>query len=196
MTTPPNSDARGKARRRGLILDRDGVINEDTGYLHSVAECRFIDGIFELTACFAAQGFVVAVATNQSGIGRGRFSEADFATLTQWMTGEFARHGVTLAAVYHCPDHPTEGLGGYRRGTSWRKPGPGMLLQAGMDLDLDLARSWSIGDSPRDIAAARAAGIGTIVHFNREEVAVTRSDDVWIVPRLIDIAGLLAQEAK
>ena len=92
---------------RGLILDRDGVINEDSGYLHSIEECRFVDGIFELTAAFAARGFAIVIASNQSGIGRGFYTEAYFERLMAWMTGEFARAGVTIAGVYYCPDHPT-----------------------------------------------------------------------------------------
>ena len=100
---------------RGLILDRDGVINEDSGYLHGIEECRFVDGIFDLTAAFAARGFAIVIASNQSGIGRGFYTEADFERLMAWMTGEFARRGVAVAGVYHCPDHPTEGVGRYRR---------------------------------------------------------------------------------
>jgi D-glycero-D-manno-heptose 1,7-bisphosphate phosphatase len=120
-------------RRRALILDRDGVVNHDSGYLHRIEECRFVDGIFEMTAAFAARGFAIVIATNQSGIGRGLYSETDFNRLMDWMRGEFRRRGVELAGVYHCPDHPTEGVGHYRRENPWRKPGPGMLLQAAAD---------------------------------------------------------------
>ncbi|HYM04338.1 MAG TPA: HAD family hydrolase, partial [Stellaceae bacterium] len=142
--------------RRGLILDRDGVVNLDTGYLHRSEDCRFVDGIFETCAAFAARGFAIVIATNQSGIGRGLYGESEYAALMAWMSDEFLRHGVAVAAVYHCPDHPTEGVGAYRRDNSWRKPGPGMLLQAAADLSLDLARSWTIGDKSSDIAAGRA----------------------------------------
>src|SRR5260370_27282090 len=96
-------------RRRGLILDRDGVINEDTGYVHRVDQCRFVDGIFAMTKAFAARGFAIVVATNQSGIGRGLYGEADYAALMDWLRGEFARQGVAIAAAYHCPGHPTAG---------------------------------------------------------------------------------------
>ena len=180
---------------RGLILDRDGVINEDSGYLHSIEECRFVDGIFELTAAFAARGFAIVIASNQSGIGRGFYTEADFERLMAWMTGEFARAGVTIAGVYHCPDHPTEGVGGYRRANPWRKPAPGMLLQAARDLDLDLARSWTVGDQMSDIEAGRAAGVGTLVHYDPLAPLLARCQDFWIVPRLQAVIELLAKEA-
>src|SRR5580700_11321091 len=91
--------------RRGLLLDRDGVINHDIDFLSRIEDCRFIDGIFDLARSFAERGFAIVIATNQSGIGRGYFSEADFAVLMAWMRGEFLRHGVAIDAVYHCPDH-------------------------------------------------------------------------------------------
>jgi D-glycero-D-manno-heptose 1,7-bisphosphate phosphatase len=180
--------------RRGLILDRDGVVNLDSGYLYRIEECRFVEGIFAMTAAFAARGFVLAVATNQSGIGRGLYTEADFAALMEWMAGEFRRHGMSLAGIYQCPDHPTEGIGRYRRANPWRKPGPGMLLQAAADLGLDLARSWTIGDKASDIEAGRAAGVGTLVWYDSRAVAVERREDVWVVPRLADIVALLERE--
>jgi D-glycero-D-manno-heptose 1,7-bisphosphate phosphatase len=180
---------------RGLILDRDGVVNEDSGYLYRVEECRFVDGIFELTQAFVARGFAIAIASNQSGIGRGYFTEADFERLMVWMTGEFARKGVPIAAVYHCPDHPTEGVGRYRRVNPWRKPGPGMLLQAAADLNLDLARSWTVGDQMSDIEAGRAAGVGRLVRYDPLAPEVARCQDFWVVPRLQGVKELLAREA-
>jgi len=181
---------------RGLILDRDGVINEDRGYLHRIEDCRFIDGIFDLTAGFAARGFAVVIATNQSGIGRGYYTEADFEGLMAWMKGEFGRRGVAIAGVYHCPDHPTEGVGRYRRENPWRKPGPGMLLQAARDLELDLARSWTVGDQMSDVEAGRAAGVGTLVRYDPLAREIARCEDFWVVPRLRAVAELLAREAS
>jgi D-glycero-D-manno-heptose 1,7-bisphosphate phosphatase len=177
--------------RRALILDRDGVINHDPGYLHRAEDCRFIDGIFAMAAAFAARGFALVIATNQSGIGRGLYTEADFAALMGWMRGEFQRHGVAIAAIYHCPDHPTEGVGRYRRDNPWRKPGPGMFLQAAADLGLDLACCWSLGDKASDIAAGRAAGVGTLVRYDPAAPVVAREGDHWIVPRLAEVAALL-----
>ena len=177
--------------RRGLLLDRDGVVNHDTGYVARVADCRFLDGIFALTRAFAARGFAIVIVTNQSGIGRGYYSEDDFAEVMDWMRGEFARHGVDVAAVYHCPDHPTAGIGPYRRDNPSRKPGPGMLLQAAADLSLDLGRSWTIGDKPSDVAAGRAAGIGTLVLLDPTIRAARRDGDLWRVPDLAAVTVLL-----
>jgi len=183
------------ASQRGLLLDRDGVINHDLGFVSRIADCRFIDGIFELAQAFAARGFIIAIVTNQSGIGRGYYSEADFAALMGWMRGEFARHGVDIAAVYHCPDHPTEGIGPYRRENPWRKPGAGMFLQAAADLSLDMARSWTIGDKPSDMAAGRTAGIGTLVLLDPAAPAARRDGDLWTLPDLAAVTELLHSTA-
>jgi D-glycero-D-manno-heptose 1,7-bisphosphate phosphatase len=183
-------------RRPALLLDRDGVINVDIGYLHRIADCRFVDGIFELTAEFAARGFAIVIVTNQAGIGRGYFGEAEFATLMGWMREEFLRRGVTITAVYHCPDHPTEGVGVYRRDNPWRKPGPGMFLQAAEDHALDLAASWCLGDKPSDVAGGRAAGVGTLVLYDPAAAAVARVGDTWVVPSLASVHGLLPARAE
>jgi D-glycero-D-manno-heptose 1,7-bisphosphate phosphatase len=179
------------AGRPGLLLDRDGVINHDSGYLHRVAECRFVDGIFDLARAFAARGFAIVIATNQSGIGRGYFGEAEFAELMGWMKEAFAREGIPISGVYHCPDHPTAGLGAYRRENPWRKPGPGMFLQAAADLGLDLGRSWCVGDQASAGAAGRAAGVGTLVLYDPLAPAPRREGDVWVVPRLAAAVALL-----
>ena len=176
--------------RRALILDRDGVVNHDDGFVHRIADCRFVEGIFELASDFAAAGFAIVIATNQSGIGRGLFGEAEFAALMGWMGAEFAARGAPLAAIYHCPDHPTAGIGPYRRDSARRKPGPGMLLEAAADLGLDLAGSWCVGDRMSDIAAGRAAGVGTLVLFDAAAASAGRREDYWVVPRLGDVRGL------
>jgi D-glycero-D-manno-heptose 1,7-bisphosphate phosphatase len=180
------------SRSPGLILDRDGVINGDIGFLHRIEECRFVDGIFDLVAMFRDRGFRLAIATNQSGIGRGYFAPADFRLLMGWILARFQEHGIVIEGVYHAPDHPSEGLGRYRRDTPWRKPGPGMLLQAIADLDLDPGRSWAIGDKPGDMAAASAAGIGHRVLLAPATPGPARhADGYWTVPSLAAIPPLL-----
>jgi D-glycero-D-manno-heptose 1,7-bisphosphate phosphatase len=144
---------------RALFLDRDGVINLDLDYLYRPEQVVFVDGIFDLCRYAYGLNYRIVVVTNQSGIGRGYFSEADFHALTVWMKNIFSQQGCPITAVYFCPYHPTAGLGGYRRESSWRKPAPGMILAAAQDLDLDLANSILVGDRLRDIAAGEAAGV-------------------------------------
>ena len=143
-----------------LFLDRDGVVNVDHGYVHRIDQFEFLPGIFEL-ARFVAQDlrWPIVVVSNQSGIGRGLFDEAAHAALTGWMCDRFQEQQAPIARAYHCPFHPEHGIGDYRRDHDWRKPKPGMILQAASDLDLDLPRSVLIGDRLSDIEAAAAAGI-------------------------------------
>ena len=142
---------------RALFLDRDGVINHDVGYLYLPADVRFVDGIFDLCRGAQSLGYRLVVITNQAGIARGYYSEADFHLLMDWMRAEFVREGVALDAVYYCPFHPVHGVGEYLREHPDRKPSPGMLLRAADDLGLDLQSSILIGDRCSDIAAANAA---------------------------------------
>jgi D-glycero-D-manno-heptose 1,7-bisphosphate phosphatase len=176
---------------RGLILDRDGVVNVDIGFLHRVEEVRFVDGIFPLLRAAKRAGYVLAIATNQSGIGRGLFDEEQFQTLMRWMRNRLAAEGAALDAVYHCPYHPTEGVGPYRRASDWRKPAPGMFLQAIADLALDPARCWAIGDAPRDLEAARAAGVAHRVLLDPAAGATRHADDHWVAPNLPEIQRLM-----
>lgn len=145
---------------QALFLDRDGVINLDLNYLYRPDQVVFVEGIFDLCRYAYGLDYRIIVITNQSGIGRGYFSEADFQMLTIWMKDVFAEQGCPITEFYFCPYHPTAGLGNYRRESSWRKPAPGMILAAAQDLDLDLANSILVGDRLRDIAAGEAAGVG------------------------------------
>jgi D-glycero-D-manno-heptose 1,7-bisphosphate phosphatase len=181
------------AGKRALILDRDGVINIDHNYVHRPEQCVFVDGIFDMVRAFAARGYLIVIATNQAGIGRGLYSEEDFQVFMRWMRDEFRREGIEIAAIYHCPDHPTAGIGAYRRENPWRKPGPGMMLQAAKDLDLDLAASWCVGDKMSDMEAARTAGVGSCVLYDPNASASENMDGFWRARRLADVTAMLAK---
>lgn len=163
-------DGPGSPRRKALFLDRDGVINVDRGYVHRSEDFHFREGIFEL--CRAAQrlDYLLLVVTNQAGIARGYYTEADFAELTEWMVRKFAEEQVHISRVYYCPYHPVEGVGAYKYDSPDRKPKPGMLLRAGEDFDLDLASSVLIGDKLTDLHAAQAAGVGTRILLGSDAV--------------------------
>ena len=149
------------APRRALLLDRDGVINVNHGYVHAAATTEWVPGVFELVAQAHRQGLLVVVVTNQAGIGRGYYSEAEFLAYTAWMHAQFAQRGTPLLATFWCPHHPGAGVGDYRVACDCRKPKPGMLLAAAARFDLDLHASWMVGDKPSDMEAAAAAGVGT-----------------------------------
>ena len=139
---------------KALFLDRDGVVNVEKHYVHKPEDFEFIGGIFELCARFQNEGFLIAVVTNQSGIARGFYGEAELVELNRWMVGKFSEQGVTVSGIYWCPHHPD-----YSGDCDCRKPKPGLLLRAGAELDLDLANSVLLGDKESDLDAGRAAGI-------------------------------------
>jgi histidinol-phosphate phosphatase family protein len=146
----PGKDPR--TSRRAVFLDRDGVINEETGrHIVRAEELRFIPGSLEAIGSLCRAGWKVVVYTNQSGVGRGLMTTDDLESIHSVIRCEVASHGGELMAIYSCIHHPDEGC-------ACRKPLPGMILQAAADHDLDLSASYAVGDSPRDIAAAQAAG--------------------------------------
>ena len=147
-------------RAKALFLDRDGVINQEVGYLHAAEEVRWVEGIFELCRVAVGLGYRLVVVTNQAGIARGLYTEEQYETLMEWMLEEFVRQGVALDAVYFCPFHP-EGKGKYGREHEDRKPGTGMLRRAAKDLKVELGASVMVGDRCTDVAAANAAGLRT-----------------------------------
>lgn len=154
---------RGTGRRRAAFLDRDGVINVNHGYVFRQQDFDFVPGTLEACATLSRSALALVVVTNQSGIGRGYYDEADFARLTDWMRERFVAAGAPLAGVYHCPHHPTEALPAWRHACDCRKPAPGLLLRAAVELNLDLAGSLMFGDHGSDLEAARAAGVATRV---------------------------------
>lgn len=141
--------------RRALFLDRDGVLNVDHGYVHAPEDFEPVPGVFEALRDAVAGGWTLVVVTNQSGIGRGYYSEEEYQTLEAHMRALFAGERIEFLAIYHCPHLPDAGC-------ACRKPAPGMILQAAREHDLDLPRSAMIGDKPSDAEAARAAGVGVI----------------------------------
>lgn len=152
-------------KRAALFLDRDGVINIDHGYVFLRQNFEFVDGIFELVAAAKAAGYLIIVVTNQSGIGRGYYTEREFERLMHWVGAEFSARRGRLDAVYYCPDHPEQGIGMYRKNTDYRKPGSGMFLQAAQDFDVDLRKSLFVGDGNSDMVAGTSAGIGSLFCF-------------------------------
>jgi D-glycero-D-manno-heptose 1,7-bisphosphate phosphatase len=145
-------------KRKALFLDRDGVINHEVGYLHAAEDVRWVEGIFELCRVAVGLGYKLVVVTNQAGIARGIYTEAQYEALMEWMLEEFVKQGVALDAVYYCPFHP-EGQGKYRQEHDDRKPGTGMLRRAAKELGVELGGSVMVGDRCSDVGAANAAGL-------------------------------------
>ncbi len=135
--------------RPAVFLDRDGTIVHDVHYLARPEQLRLIEGAADAMARLSAAGLPLIVVTNQSGIGRGMFSEADFARITARLDEMLAAQGVTLTATYHCPDAPD-----VPEAESCRKPNDRMHQRAAREHDLDLRQSFYIGDKWRDVVPA------------------------------------------
>ena len=173
-------------RRPFVLLDRDGTLLEDAGYVHRIADYRPLPGAIEGLRLLQGAGFGLAVLTNQSGIGRGLFSEEDFQSFQAHFIHDFATQEVQIEATYFCPHSPETGC-------NCRKPATGLLERAQRELDIDLLRSWVIGDKPEDIELARRADCRAIYVLTGEgarrrdelDSDVITSADVLAAARLI-----------
>lgn len=149
--------------RRAVFLDRDGTLNEQRGYINHLDRFVLLPGAGRAVARLNRAGLAVVVASNQSGVARGYFPEELVGQVHQKMVALLARSGAVLDGVYYCPHHPRGEVETYRRECDCRKPKPGLLLRAAAELNLDLARSFVVGDRVADLEAARAAGAAAIL---------------------------------
>jgi D-glycero-D-manno-heptose 1,7-bisphosphate phosphatase len=163
--------------RPALFLDRDGVLNEDHGYVSRWEDFRWIAGARETVAAFNRAGWLVIVVTNQSGVGRGFYTEEAMHALHARMAEDLAAAGGHIDAFYYAPQHPEAPLDAYRHpNPPDRKPNPGMILRALGEWPIDREASLLIGDKPSDLEAALRAGIrgvlfegGNLLQFLKDE---------------------------
>lgn len=149
--------------RPAVILDRDGTINEELGYIGSPEQIRLLPGAAAALRRLQAGGFCLVIVTNQSGVARGYFDEAALQRVNDHLLALLAEEGVQVSGLYYCPHHPTEGFPPYRQACSCRKPGGGMIRRAAEDHGLDLSRSFVIGDHLSDVLLGRGAGLRTVL---------------------------------
>ncbi len=139
-----------------IFLDRDGVINKDTGYVHLWKDFSLIEGVIEAFKILKKLGYKFIIVTNQSGIGRGLFTEKQYLKLTSQYRNYFLEYGIEILDIYYCPHSPTNKN---EQGCFCRKPNPGMLLKAVKDHNIPLSSSIMVGDNISDMIAAKNAGI-------------------------------------
>lgn len=172
--------------RRAVFLDRDGTINVEKHYLYRPEEFEFLPGVPQAIRRLNEAGFLVIVATNQSGVARGYFSLDDVACLHHHLQTSLESFHAHIDGFYVCPHHPEEGQGEYRIACDCRKGAPGMLLQAAVDYAIDTARSFMVGDKQADIAAGQAAGCTSLLvqtGYGRETAAKIDAG----VPQFVDL---------
>jgi histidinol-phosphate phosphatase family protein len=154
--------ARSPSARPGILLDRDGTIIVDHGYVGSVDRVEFIEGSPEAIARFNRAGIPVAVVTNQAGVARGLYGIDDVVVVHRYITERLAAHGAHIDLFLCCPYHPEGVVEAFARSSEDRKPRPGMAKAAEAALNLDLPASWVVGDRPEDIGLAEAVGASAI----------------------------------
>jgi D,D-heptose 1,7-bisphosphate phosphatase len=162
-------------RRPAVFLDRDGVVNVDHGYVHRPDQVEWIAGAKRTIKWFNDAGFFVFVVSNQAGVARGYYSEADVGALHGWMAGELQAIGAHVDQFEYCPYHPEGTVAQYRRASDRRKPAAGMLLDCMARWPVDKSRSFLIGDKPIDLEAAAAAEIPGYLFSSPDLLAFTTS---------------------
>jgi len=148
--------AKDTPTKKAVFFDRDGVLIEDRGYVHSVKDVSFMPGVFESLQLLQNAKYELFVITNQSGIGRGMYTVSDMQAVHDHMNAEFSKHGITISGFYFCPHTPDDGC-------ECRKPGTALLTRAAAEHTLSLDKSWIVGDKPSDVECGRLANAKAIL---------------------------------
>jgi histidinol-phosphate phosphatase family protein len=175
--------------RPGILLDRDGTIIVDYGYVGSVDRVEFIEGAPEAVARFNRAGIPVAVVTNQAGVARGLYGVDDVARVHQHIAAHLARYGAHIDMFLYCPYHPAGIVEAFARTSEDRKPRPGMANAAASALNLDLTASWVVGDRSEDIGLAEAVGASAIYLGTGD----CQRPGVWSFPSLAAAAPFIME---
>jgi histidinol-phosphate phosphatase family protein len=175
--------------RPGILLDRDGTIIVDHGYVGSVDRVEFIPGSVGAIACFNRAGIPVAVVTNQAGVARGMYQIDDVTRVHHYIAEHLARHDAHIDLFLFSPYHPAGVVEAFARTSEDRKPRPGMAKAAAAALDLDLSSSWVVGDRAEDLGLAEAIGASAIYLGPESYVR----PGVWSFPNLAAAAPFILE---
>jgi histidinol-phosphate phosphatase family protein len=175
--------------RPGILLDRDGTIIVDHGYVGSVGRVDLIPGAADAIASFNAVGIPVAVVTNQAGVARGFYGLNDVALVHEHIASRLAEHGAHVDLFFFCPYHPAGVVEEFARSSEDRKPGPGMARAAEAALNLDLRSSWVVGDRPEDLGLAAAIG-ASAVYLGADQIELP---GVWSFASLASAAPFILE---
>lgn len=184
-------------KNRAVFLDRDGTINEEVGYLSRLEDLKIYENAAEAIRLLKERGFLAIVITNQSGVARGFFPEEFIITVHNKINEYLKARGTMLDALYYCPHHPRHGNESYRKECSCRKPQPGLLIEAARDFDIDLKRSYVVGDMLRDMDIARRVGAKAVMvktGYGKNIVVTSKPD--YIAEDLLEAAKWIVQDQE
>lgn len=153
---------------KAIFLDRDGTINKDKNYLHRISEFEYIEGAIDGLKKLSNMGYLLVIITNQSGIARGFYSEQDYLTLDMWMRNDLSNKGIIISNSYYCPHLPNGVVPQYTKECDCRKPKTGLFWKARNDLNIDMCRSYAIGDKYRDLSICEESDVKGIL-FSKEK---------------------------
>jgi len=182
-------------RNPAVFLDRDGTINEEVGYLSRLDLLKLIPGTPEAIRLINEAGMITVVVTNQSGVARGYFSEDFVETVHRRINEMLQEQGARIDRFYFCPHHPVYGNGPYKIACSCRKPESGLFLRASEELDIDLARSYVVGDMLKDIDAGKRVGArGVLVRTGYGQNITQTDKPVYIAEDVLDAVKWILQD--
>lgn len=169
---------------KAIFLDRDGTINVEKDYLYKIEDFEFLPGVIEGLKKLQEAGFILIIITNQSGIGRGYYTEEDFNILTEWMRAVLQKEGIDISEIRYCPHLPDATVEKYRMVCKCRKPGIEMFLAAINKFSIDLEKSYAIGDKIRDLAICESSECRGFLVGTNEQESVIETVKKGVVPRV------------
>jgi D-glycero-D-manno-heptose 1,7-bisphosphate phosphatase len=176
--------------RKAVFLDRDGVLNQDPPhYAHSLDQMVMIPQVDDAVKLLKDHGYFLVIISNQSGVARGYYPEEQVAIFNEALLKEIRKKGGDIDVIYYCPHHPDATIEKYRMDCSCRKPKPGMILQATKTYDIDLKRSFFVGDKTTDVETGKNAGVQTILVLSgqgQDAVEKIKPGDCMVALNLFD----------
>lgn len=182
-----------------IFLDRDGTINVDTHYVYNINNFFFIDHVINAMLELQKMGFILIIVTNQSGIARGFFTEQQFLSLTKWMLNYLKNYNVYISAVYYCPHHMEGKVKKFQKFCFFRKPSPGMLLDAEKRFCINIKKSYMVGNSYTDILTGNLANVGRkVLIYDNMYNQIIKRDSIffsadYIIKSLADLPSIIDQ---
>jgi D-glycero-D-manno-heptose 1,7-bisphosphate phosphatase len=184
-------------KNRAVFMDRDGTINEEVGYLSRMEDLRIYPQAYEAIRMIIAGGMKAVVVTNQSGIARGYFTEDFVRSVHERINEQLLAAGAHIDGFYVCPHHAVHGNGIYKQDCNCRKPRPGLLLQAAAEMNIDLTRSYMIGDMLKDIEAGKKAGVKSILVKTGYGSNIVRTDmPAYIAEDILDAVQWIMRDRE